>query len=121
MEKADKLKILARLFFQDNEDQYEDYRAAEIEFMTQTPSDSFIEFTLGHTLKPKEGHELVYSPVGHVAYVRDSDGFLEPVTEMSQEDGMELETEFEEAAGKYLDLDGMDLLLKTSWKKVEFE
>lgn len=119
MKKEDKLKILARLFFQDNQDDYEDFRAAEVEFMANQPTDMFIEFCLKPILsKKRDDNSLVMNSQGHVASVRHSDGYFEPLTEMTQDDGSEMEDAFHEASEKYPDLDGLDLLVKTDWKVI---
>lgn len=116
--KQDKLKIMARLFFQDNEDQYEDFRDAEVEFMAHPPTDTFIDFCLEPLLKKEEGTSIVMNSQGHVASVRHSDGFFDPKTDMTVDEGEEMEGAFHEAADKYPDLDGMDLLLKMDWKVI---
>ena len=115
----DKLKIVARLFFQDNPDQYEDYHEALTEFMGQSkPSDAFINSCVEHVIKPQDGCAIVMSSVGHVASVRIDDGFFEPRTDMSDEECEAVEDRFQETADENPDLDGLDLLVKMDWKKI---
>lgn len=115
--KEDKARICARAFFQDNQDQYEDYHEALTEFTSgNNVSDSFIDFAVEHYLTPVPGYILVTNAVGHVVNIRDSDGFLEPVTEMSEEECEAMNEAFHEAADKYADLTELALLEKIGWK-----
>ena len=117
--KEDKCRIVARNFYTDNPDQYEDYHEALTEFMSgNNCSDTFIEFCVAPYLKPEDGCEIVMSDIGHVASVRLLDGFFNPRTEMTQDEGEAMEEAFHKAADEYPDLDGLDLLLKTGWKKI---
>lgn len=117
----DKIRIVARAFFQDNPNDYEDYHAALSEFMNrENTSDKFIEFGAEPFLKCKPGHVLVIREIdGHLATVRESDGYLEPVFEMTKDEGESMMDSFHEASEKYPDLDGVPLLLKTGWKLLE--
>lgn len=115
----DKRRICARAFYQDNKDQYEDYHEALAEFMSgQNVSDSFIDTVVEPFVSPEPGHFVVVNDLGHVASVRDSDGFFSPRTEFTQDEGMSLEVEFTKAMDEFPDLDGIPLLEKTGWRVV---
>jgi hypothetical protein len=90
MTKEDKVKIAARLFYQDDNG-YEDYRDAHIEFCSNCPSEEFINFATQDILKKEDGHKIFFNGEGHVATLRMSDGFFSPRTEMSEDEGEELE------------------------------
>lgn len=119
---ADKRRIAARIFFQDNqggEDGYEDYHEALAEFISgENQSDQFIEFVVKPYLKPKEGHTLIMRDDGHVASVRDEDGYFEPLTEMTQNEGEAFHEEYLKAADEYPDIEGYELLAKIRWKVI---
>ncbi len=117
--KEDKLKILARVFYIDNEDTYEDYRDALTEFMAKPPPDQFIDFSLQPYLKPaEEGCILLMTDSGHVASIRIKDGYFEPRTETTENEDLEIQAKFTETADQNPGLDGVDLLYKMGWKKV---
>lgn len=114
----EKRKIVARFFFRDNPDEYEDFHEAHVEFASgQNVSDSFVDSVIEMNIKSEEGHSFVMNESGHVAKVRLTDGFFEPLTGMTEEEGSEVIETFHAAEGKY-DLDGLDLLLKCGWKVI---
>lgn len=118
--REDKNRIAARLFFQDNSDQYEDYHEALTEFMSgNNTSEVFVDFCVKPMVQPEEGCAVVTNEIGHVATVRLSDGFFSPRTEMTQDEGEAIEEKFHEAADLHPDLDGLDLLLTTGWKQIK--
>src|ERR1700677_2393162 len=94
----DKLKIAARAFFTDNQDQYEDYHEALSEFISgSNQSETFIEFCVEPYIKPEDGHAVLVRDDAHVATVRMSDGLFTPRTEMSQGEGEKFEADYEKA------------------------
>jgi hypothetical protein len=111
----DKRKIAARAFFHDD-NEYEDFHEAETEFMALNHAEAFIDFVCEPYLKPKPGHSIVMRGDGHLATVREVDGFFEPVFDMTDKEGEEVMEAFNEAAEKHPGLDGLPLLLKTGWK-----
>jgi len=117
--KEDKCRIVARNFFTDNPDQYEDYHEALAEFMSGlNTSDQFIDFAVERYIKPEKGFSLYMTDAGHVAAIRDADGFFQPRTEMTPEEVEELEEAFRKAADDFPDLDGFDLIEKIGWRKI---
>lgn len=90
MKIEDKIKICARLFFQEGND-YEDYREAYAEFCANKPSDKFLDFAIEPILKHKDSeHKLfMHKESGHVATLRIKDGFFSPITEMTEDEGLE--------------------------------
>lgn len=75
----DKKRIVARAFYNDNEDQYEDFREALTEFMNgQNTSQKFIDFAVEPFIKPIEGHIRLVNDEGHVIAFREKDGYMDP-------------------------------------------
>lgn len=118
MKKEMKLRILARNFFTDNQDQYEDYRHALTEFMANEPSDTFVEFCIEPYVTPKDGFVVMYRDDGHVAEIRNADGWFNPRTEMTHEEGAEFEEQYEKAMEEFPNLEGYDLLEKIGWVRL---
>ncbi|MFV8250220.1 hypothetical protein [Bdellovibrio bacteriovorus] len=117
--KALKLKVCARAFYQDAEEGvYEDFRAAEVEFMAKPPPDRFIDFVAGNFIAPVAGHKVFVSSDGHVARVRMSDGYFEPVTEMTEDEGETFEAKFMELLDSDVTLEPLDALKKMGWVEV---
>lgn len=90
MDKEIKLKIAARLFFQDGNG-YEDYRDAYTEFCAGAPSDKFLDFVISGILKKEDGHCYFVNNEGHVFSLRAKDGFFCPLTEPSEDEGLKIE------------------------------
>jgi len=117
--KEDKRRIAARLFFNDNKDQYEDYHEALSEFISgQNQSDDFIDFVVEPLLKGEPGHHL-FTKDGHVAKLRIEDDFFSPLTEMSEFDGESFETSFDAVADKNPNTSVSGILELLGWKRLE--
>lgn len=114
----DQRKIVARNFFNDNRDSYEDYHEAETEFMSRDISETFIKLALEPYIKQESGHILFMRDDGHVASLRESDQFFSPRTEMTDEEGEELEESFEAAKEKYPNYNEVQLLESIGWRKI---
>lgn len=118
----DKRIIVARNFFIDNQegkDAYEDFREALIEFTgSQAPPDAFIEFAVQPYLdQRKDGHLLLLHPDGWLMNLRTKDDYMEPVTEMTDEQGETLHEEFQAMDDKFPDEESaVKLLQKIGWK-----
>lgn len=124
--KAQKLTICARLFFQDNIEDYEDFRSAKIEFMANPPSDDFIDTLLKMNFKRKRGHKIfINRESGHIATVSVFDGFFKPRTKMTIEEGEKMSAQFVEAVGgdEFANSNPRDVLVsvlaKIGWVEVE--
>lgn len=116
----DKRAIVARNFFNDNkegEDAYEDYREALIEISNpENVNDTFIDFAVQPYLQRKEGCRLMMKD-GFVVSIREADGFLEPLTEMTQDEGEEIENAFQDIADKFPNVESSFVLMqKLGWK-----
>lgn len=115
MDKDEKVKIAARLFFQNEDNDYESFEEA-VSDMSKV-SEEFIEHVVSGVLQPDEGYRTVFNEDGHVARVRTSDSFFEPVTEMTVEYGMKLQAEFEKAAEAHPEIKSAIVVLQASgWK-----
>lgn len=120
MKLDDKKRIAARLFYQDNEDQYEDYHEALCEFSSgQNMSDAFIDTVIKFNLEPESGHKFVMRDDGHVAKVRLSDWFFSPVTKFSEEEGDELVNKWEEVLEGKDEMDTFEILKLMGWRVIE--
>ncbi len=115
--KEDKRRIVARNFFTDNRDQYEDYHEALTEFMSgANASDRFVDAAAESFIKPKDGHTVLVRDDGHVVEVRDIDAFMEPRTEMTEDEFTELTDQIGVALEENEDLDGAAVLVKIGWR-----
>lgn len=115
----EKRKIAARVFFQDNQNDYEDYHEAATEFLNPgNMSDQFVEFVVEPLTKPLEGYLLFTRDDGHVIRVRADDGFLEPVTEMTNDEGELLAEQLTKASEEKPDFDDIGLLKAIGWKLI---
>ena len=116
----DKRRICARAFFQDNQDQYEDYHEAAAEMLSgSNVSDAFVDTVVEPFLRPEPGHVVVVNDKGHVATVREKDFFFSPRTEMTQDDGEEMEALNYKFAEEFPDLSEIELLQKMGWKIID--
>jgi hypothetical protein len=97
MEKEHKIKIAARLFFDDNQEEYENYEQS-VEGLRDA-SDEFLDHVVKNFYRNKPGHRSFYNPEdGHIISLRTSDDWLEPVTAMSKEYGDEIHEKFRAAS-----------------------
>lgn len=90
MDKETKLKIAARVFFEDGND-YEDYRDAYTEFCANQPTDQFLDFVVSGVLKKEDGHNYFVNDEGHVFSLRSKDGFFKPLTSPTEDEGLKIE------------------------------
>lgn len=115
----DKKRILARAFFTDNRDQYEDYHEALTEFMSgQNVTDRFIEFGAEPYLRGKEGYELFTNKDGHVVAFREHDGHVLPITEMDEDEGDAFNEALQKLADENPVADMNDIFEKLGWKQI---
>ena len=115
--RSEKLNICARLFFEDNKDQYPDFRSAQVEFMSIGPSDSFIDFAIKGALKAELGEAIFINPTsGHIIAHRISDGWTYPKTEMSEEEGAEIMESTLNLASENLDWNVYQIFESIGWK-----
>lgn len=118
----DKRRICARLFFQDNQDQYEDYHEAAAEFLSgNNASDKFVDFTVEAIVRPEPGHMIFVRDDGHVASLRMEDGFFEPRTEMTEDEGEENMEKFGQAFEDDPELEPLGALKAIGWRAVDGE
>ena len=100
MTREQKNKIAARLFFQDNREDYDSYEQA-VKEASEHMSDSFVDTVVRGVTKPRKGYRILFRESdGHVVAVRTKDDFLQPITEMTTEDGAEIEKAFDALAEK---------------------
>lgn len=119
LSKEDKCKIAARLFYDDNRDQYEDFHEAFVEFASGlNVSEAFLETVVSLNVKPRSGHRIVLGPNGALAAVREVDGFFEPISNMTHDEGAIMEGSFNVACEEYTDLDEWGILNKIGWKVI---
>jgi hypothetical protein len=117
--KEDRARIVARAFYEDNRDQYEDYRHALTEFMNQqNTSEEFMKFAVEPFVKPKEGHSIWVNDVGHVLAVRAEDGFVEPIFEMTDAEFEELQEHTENAVDANQDADEFEIMEMIGWRRI---
>jgi len=116
----DKKRICARLFFTDNEDQYEDYHEALAEFMSgENVTETFVDFAVQSAIQPEEGHDVYTNKGGHVATVRLDDGFFSFRTEMTDDEVEEARELWEKAREENPEVGDISVLLeKAGWKKI---
>lgn len=118
----DKANIAARCFYDDNRDEYEDFKEAQIDFMGKNkPSAAFIETVMKMNLEVKKGHKLFLCHDGLLAHVRLSDGFFDPYSTFSEEDGQIVQEQFQKVADENPDVKDEDLLPLMPWKEIKIE
>lgn len=111
-----KIKVAARLFYQDNRDQYESYDQA-VKEMRAHCSEAFIDAVARGTAQPRPGHFVLYRESdGHVVAVRREDNYLTPVTQMTLDEGAKLEADYHKVRMANLDVRSVIVLLqKMDW------
>ena len=115
----EKRKIAARCFYADNMDEYEDFQEAMVDFMGQhKPSDTFVNFVVDEYLKPEAGLSVWMSIDGHVATIREKDGYFKPRTMMFEDDALKMQADYEQASIAFPNLKQIELLPKIGWKRI---
>ena len=88
LDKQSKIKIAARLFYQDDND-YSSYEEA-VKEMTLV-DEFFLDSTINFVTAKNNGYRKLMRDIdGHVIQLRTSDDFLEPLTKMTESDGEEI-------------------------------
>lgn len=111
-----KRKIVARNFFTENREQYKDYAEAREELSNdKILSDAFIDFAVEPYLRMIEGCDLITNDQGHVLSIRISDGFVEPITMITDEEIREMQDKYMEAGKEHGLLNRNLLIEKIGW------
>lgn len=116
----DKRRIVARIFFTDNRDQYEDYHEALSEFISgNNQSEDFINFAVKPYVESKKGHTVLMRDDGHVVDIRESDGFLSYRTDMTEDEAESLQDQTTEVIDEYPDKEpGIWILKSLGWRVI---
>jgi hypothetical protein len=117
MELDDKLRIAARLFFEDRMDEYEDYNEALSE-LTGNVSERFLDHAIEPFVRPQDGYRQLMNDVGHIITVNNETGHVSPVTLQSDEESEALEEAASELAEKHPDLSPVQIMQKVGWRLI---
>lgn len=122
LSKEDRARICARLFYEDNREDYADYREALVEFITNKVTDSFMNTVIVQSVSYDKDYRFFVRDDGHVVKVRISDKFCSPVTRMDRQTGEKFEIEFDEKSDNLPEhLDEYDVLKEMGWREIVCE
>jgi hypothetical protein len=122
--KEDKLKILARNFYNDNTKEvdskngYKNYSEALSEFFKNSPSDSFIDSVLRNYIKQETGKKLFMNDEGFLITLRESDNFIEFVNVITEKDARKIQARSLAILNADPDISETEALSLAGWREV---
>lgn len=118
MNREDKIKIAARLFFADNND-YASYQEAVDEMTVNNLPDGFLDNCLEPITRHVEpGYRLLMNDVGHVISVNNDTGHVLPATQQSEIEADLYETAARAEAARDSSVSVVRLMQNVGWRLI---